>query len=273
MSQTTTTDREDWAFFPCEIDGRPAYIAFDEALAERLDGLPQRDLLKLRIKLRAPQPDGLPGPMEFSHLVAMENALVGLVRRAGGAYAGRISVADHRHLHFFVDAEAVSALDGLDEAAARYGYTVDYALGPDPDREGYWDTLFPTDDDRQVMRDLRSVLGMRARSETLDKARKIDHSALFPTAESADVFSAWLRSEGWELLRIDPVAAPAGEADGDARADGRGRPKERWLVEFRQLTPIVLEEITQVTVPAARAAQDLGGQYRGWRAAGGRRPI
>jgi hypothetical protein len=147
---------DQWKFFPCQMGEHSASIFFDHGISDTIEQGVLRDLLKVRIAFKRPRPDGLPTNDEFQQLTALEGALQAMIERHESIYVGRVTLDGHRHFYIYTSGSSEEAWSARLEALGEvHGYEVSFALAPDASHNGYWQELFPTEDDWQVIKDLR----------------------------------------------------------------------------------------------------------------------
>jgi hypothetical protein len=187
----------------------------------------------------------MPTNEEFQCLSAFEDELRTLVQQHESIFVGRITVGGHRHFYVYTsDAEQLWSED-IDALGARHEYGVAWGHKRDESRDGYWKELFPTDDDWQVIQDLRVIEELRKSGDDGNASRQIDHWAFFPSRALAEEYSDWLRERGYTLDGI--------EGDDD-----------RISVRFKHDGTAQLEDISSHTISLQRKARELGGNYDGW---------
>lgn len=237
---------DQWIFFPCQMGEHRASIFFDHGLRDSIDTVAPRQLLKVRVAFKQPRPDGMPTNDEFQNLTALEDGLQALVQRHGSIYVGRVTVDSHRHFYVYTpgsEAEWSSRLGALGES---HGYPLAFVLKPDDNHEGYWQELFPTDDDWQVVQDLRVIEALQKEGDDGTASRCIDHWAFFSSQPVAAAFALWTSERGY------------GAATTEITDDGKFR------VRFCHEGTVRLPDITAHTIALRRRASELGGDYDGW---------
>jgi hypothetical protein len=237
---------DQWIFFPCQMGEHRASIFYDHGIRESIDSIAPPYLLKVRAAFKQPRPDGMPTNEEFPHLTALENGLQALVQQHDSLYVGRVTVDRCRHFYIYTaDSEEVWA-SRLDRLGASHGYELALAYEPDERRDGYWKELFPTDDDWQVIKDLRVIEVLQEEGDDGTASRQVDHWAYFSSQAAADSFSNWVHERGYVLVSTD--IADDGEI----------------CVCFWHRGTIELADITSHTITLCRKANELGGNYDGW---------
>ena len=237
-----------WLYFPCRIGDDLAFIFYDHGVRETIDGLSNANLLRVRIALEAPHENGLPTHQESVALTAFEDAFQDIVSRSGGDYVGRVTVAGTREFLSYVTEGESAWVAHLASLPGEHGYPLEVRVEADPAKRGYWDDLFPSDHDWQVIQDLKVIDSLAENGDDLSLARRIDHWATFSDKAKALAFQVWAKGEGFHVESIlDP--------DED---------DEAFAVRLYHVGTPRVEEISPVTIRLADAAKERDGEYDGW---------
>lgn len=237
---------EQWIFFPCQMGEHCASIFYDHGLRDHIDILTPPKLLKARIAFKDPRPDGMPGSDEFQHLMALEDGLQNLVNRQESVYVGRVTVDGHRHFYIYTAGSEETWAAHIEDLGKSHGYSIAFDLSLDERRKGYREELFPTDDDWQVIQDLRVLEALKKEGDDGTSSRQIDHWAYFTSLECAQQFSRWIVANAYSTV-------PCQKNDDD-----------KVCVRFRHEGTLRLSDITSHTVALRRKANEFGGEYDGW---------
>jgi hypothetical protein len=223
-----------------------AFIGFNESFAEIAEDDPRTALLSVRVDIARPTPDGLPAADELAELAKVDDLLDAAVLAKGGVMIGHITVDGHRDLLFYVPFDEEAAAAVVDDAAERTTYELQYAYQDDPDKETYWRTLYPTDDDRRIMLDMQVLDALRRNGDASDVRRRVLHWANFREPDDAHHFADWAEAKGYEIDSVAP------DEDGNS------------VVRFMHDGTMALADITGHTVAIDREVRSLGGRYGGW---------
>lgn len=238
---------DQWLFFPCQMGEDRAFVCYDHGIRSSLDSVAPANLLKVRVAFKQPRPDGMYESDEFPKLKALEDELQALVGQHDSLYVGRITVAGHRHFFVYTPDSEEAWAPRVRALGTKHGRPLAFFVQPDPQQEAYWQELFPTDDDWQVIKDLGVLEALKERGDDGSASRPINHWAYFPSPEAAEQFSQWATEKGYTLV-------------GSRAADE----ELRICVKFEHTGTVQLEEITSHTIALRRKASDLGGDYDGW---------
>ncbi|MGR3907682.1 DUF695 domain-containing protein [Burkholderia sp. SR8] len=235
-----------WGTFPARMGDHQAFISFNHGFAEIAKSDPRTSLLSVRVALADPTPEGLPGSDEFAGLAQVEDLLDAAVAAKNGVQVGRITVDGNQDFLFYVPFDEEAAAEIVDSLAERTTYALQYAYQDDPDKETYWRTLYPTDDDWQLMRDMRVLEALRRQGDVSDVSRRVMHWAYFPEPSDAHQFADWAESKGYLVESVAPTE------------DGKS------AVRFAHQGTTALADITRHTLEINTEARALGGEYDGW---------
>ncbi|WP_049020264.1 DUF695 domain-containing protein, partial [Burkholderia cenocepacia] len=164
----------------------------------------------------------------------------------GGVQVGRITVDGNRDFLFYVPFDEEAAAEIVDSLADQTAYALQYAHQDDPDKTTYWQTLYPTDDDWQIMRDMRTLDALRQQGDVPDVSRRVMHWAYFPDPSDAHQFADWAEAKGYPVESVAPTE------------DGKS------AVRFSHEGTMTLADITRHTIALNREVRALGGDYDGW---------
>ena len=235
-----------WGTFPARMGDHQAFISFNHGFAEIAKSDPRTSLLSVRVALADPTPEGLPGSDEFAGLAQVEDLLDAAVAAKNGVQVGRITVDGNQDFLFYVPFDEEAAAEIVDSLAERTTYALQYAYQDDPDKETYWRTLYPTDDDWQLMRDMRVLEALRRQGDVSEVSRRVMHWAYFPEPSDAHQFADWAESKGYLVESVAPTE------------DGKS------AVRFAHQGTTALADITRHTLEINTEARALGGEYDGW---------
>ena len=239
---------EEWLFFPCNMDGKTAFIFFDNGISDTIDETAPPLLLCARLNFKQLADDGLPTRDEFDALTAVEDDLQKLVDEHGAMYVGRVTVDGHRNFHVFTKEDAKAWEPRLKALGQRHGYPLSFTVEADPERKGYWKHLYPTPDDWQVIQDQQVLDVLSQHGDDGSESRLVEHWAYFPTEPEARRFCDWLKDNGYALVAMEP--------DED----------DQISVNFSHESAVTLPVITSHTIELRQRASEFGGDYDGWEA-------
>lgn len=237
-----------WETFPCQMGDHVAWISYDHGFRAEIDDMSFANCTRFAVVLKQPDERGLPSGEEFTQLNLLEDQLVDEIAEKDGVQVGRITTNGKRHFIFFTSLadNAIAAI--AKKLAGQHGYKILYTHEPDPEKSSYWNELFPTEADWQVIKDLRVEAALSREGEAFATPRPIEHWAYFKTTAERERFVALVhhRFEGCELYEL---------SDGEngsytAKLVHTGLPDYRSMNSF--------------TILLNRSARECNGDYDGW---------
>ena len=236
-----------WESFPCTIGHSPGFISFDLGVREEFEKLAHGHLACYRVSLQAPDERGLPHGDEFARLNAIEDALVAAMR-GDGIQVGRVTAGGFRYFHFYTSLAEAAAGTLARRMGAEHGYDIALRYEHDPERRVYRDELFPTEDDWQVIQDMRVQESLRSQGDDLTQPREIQHWAFFASGEDRDRFVA---AAGGGFAGIECYTSP-------------GATPGEFAVTLRHVGLPDYRSMNAYTLRLNRAAIEANGNYDGW---------
>jgi uncharacterized protein (TIGR01619 family) len=244
---------EHWEVFVCQIGDHNAFVAYDQGLSETIDGLAPTSLLKIKATIKQPNEQGLPQKAELDDLNLLEQVLETQIREYEGVPVGRVTVAGLRIFYYYVDLCDADCKTMVDAFAQQTGYELRFTTRLDTGREGYWQDLYPSEDERQIAADMRTIDELRLRGDDLNQSRKVEHWAYFADEDQMTSFVDWLKSQSFS---IESARAVNPEDSVDEQHSHRVR-------FFHELAP-TLSNVSEVTITLANKAREHNGDYDGW---------
>jgi hypothetical protein len=237
---------DEWLVFPCQMGEHGAWILYNHGIRDQLAEIAPPNLLRVRVAFKRPRPDGMYREEEANSLDALEDELLNLVQHGESVFVGRYTVEGHRHFLIYTPHAELTWAHWIDELSRRTGYELALIWEPDPEQRGYWDELFPSADDWQVVKDLQLLKVLQREGDDGSTPRRVAHWAYFPTRIAAAQFTQWAQAQGYD---VQPV---------QTTDDGR------FCVPLAHVGPVELREINSHTIPLRRKASELNGSYDGW---------
>ena len=152
---------------------------------------------------------------------------------------------------FLLPANSEALVEQMTAIASERGYTADVRFQHDPGRRIYWVGLYPTEEDRRVMNDMKVISSLKDHGDDCLTERKADHWTYFDSKSPAAEFASWLESKGYSGICVEE------QVDSDSL-------KTEWLVRSVSVGSMRLDDISQHTLNHFRKAAELGGRYDGW---------
>lgn len=238
-----------WRMYFADMGGFPASIVFNDGIADRINDLPLVTAMKIRIPLKSPRRDGLTTQEESGPLNQLDERYDEIITRHGGEYLGRVTNNGARWVLSMLPAEVNGLEADLRSAASDAGYVPEIHVEPDPDKAVYWNDLYPSEDDRQVMRDMEVQAALLEQGDDVRKPRPVEHWSYFRDEAGARGFAGWASGAGYQSVAVAPP-------------EGEDHPL--WLVRMHHTGTLQLNDISSHSLALSRKAREAGGQYDGW---------
>ena len=255
-----------WDTYFCQVDGHPAAILVDLALADvaPLAAFPVMGYLS--VSLHSPDEHGLPLQEEYERLGALEDHLESaFTADSAGLYAGRSATAGHFDFFFYLQSG-----ERWGERAARImalfpEYEWEAGSQSDAQWENYICFLFPDEYAMNGMQNRRALRKLEDQDDDPEKSRDIEHWAVFPHTAAAGEFARAIRDNGFTVLEESaPIAAGDVPEGASGVAGDMSGPSPETGISIHFSRPDAPEDIDAVTYPLVALALTHGGAYQGW---------
>lgn len=239
-----------WENYFTSVNSSAVAVLVDMGIAEEAPRAELGQLVMLRISLLSPDESGLAGKEEHEALDLLEDVLQdGLAELdCETDYVGRITMEGSRVMFYYTsDAPAVEAsLRATMEAHP--AYQVQLESEADPEWMRYFEMLFPSDRDQQLIGNAHILFNLEQAGDDHEIEREVAHWSYFPTADSRAAFEKAASTLGFQTI------------DHQDQATG-GNPFSLCVskvsaVDFGTINVIVLELFD--------LAEEHGGEYTGW---------
>lgn len=225
-----------------------AFIFYDHGIRETIDSFGQNQQVRFDLTYKSPNDKGLPTDEEFEPVKRVEDQIEQFAANESGIYVGRVTTEGHRYFYCYTSATTERIADFIGEVERSTNYRLDMLIRDDPEKQGYWKDLFPTDDDWQMIQDSKTVEALKNHGDIGEIERRIDHWACFKSKADAQAYIAWLESEGFSLQELRREKLLSGD----------------WNIQFFRSDPPALYTINRITYKLRHKAIELAGEYDGW---------
>ncbi|MBK1790254.1 DUF695 domain-containing protein [Persicirhabdus sediminis] len=243
----TTYPNEQWNFFPCAMGDDQAYIYLNTGISESIHTQPSM-LARLRLSYKAPREDGLPTNEEFEPVSAIEDQIEAFAKEAHDCYVGRGTVGGHRIFYVYTNRDEESWLQFIRMLKSESGYQIQLAYERDPAHKGYHEELYPTEDDWQVIRDLRVLENLASHGDDGSVPRQVDHWIYFENQSASLDFLSWAKNAQYT------------EEPGNSHQAEDGR----YCVRVSHHGSLMIGDISSHSISLSHKSKEYGGEYDGW---------
>lgn len=238
-----------WESFPCTIGDHQAFIGFNQTFAELAkEDFPFKNFASFRVTFKSSTEAGFPAGIEFDALNALEDQLCLGIQPSSGVQVGRITYAGHRDFAFYTDMTEDRCFSLIDSIHNKEQHEISLVHKQDQDFQHYWQSIYPTLEDWQVIKDMRVEQVLQDRGDPLTKEREITHWAMFPTVESRAAF-------------IENIPDPVSLQE---LYESNDQSDNRFVARLTHIGRPDYRSLNRITVSMARIANNLGGVYDGW---------
>lgn len=240
-----------WEYYPCQIEDKTAFVFYDHGIGETIDDIGINTFLWLKLPLKTDKGGGLPEEAEFDQLNAVDDEIENFVEAHEGAYVGRVTAAGARFFHCYVNVEDEVVKTFVEAVLEKTGYQMEFLIEEDRNKDHYWEDLYPSDDDMQVMNDLRVMEVLEENGDDADKPRRINHWIYFGSEVTLGQYKDWAVAEGFEV-------------DGSGPTEGENNPKRAYFLQIFNVERPKIDEVSETTAKLVQKAEELNGLYDGW---------
>lgn len=243
---------EQWDFFQCTVNGKPASVYLDLGLRASAPDKLRHALLVIWVDLLHPHPaNGLSTDEEFDTLVAIEDQLAAALKEdLEAVYAGRITTAGRREFYFY-STGAGDIETPVRAALARFpGYLSKCRSQADPLWKHYLDVLCPHGASLRWITNKAVLEALAARGDQPDQLRPITHFSYFPSASHRAAFMLSVENAGFAIKNLTDTGRAA-----DVRPFG---------LVYALAQSATLTVMADTTGLLTRLSEKHGGEYDGW---------
>lgn len=238
---------EEWDFYLKQVDGQVASITVNLGLRATAPLAGRGQLLRVRVHLRSPAPNGLSSQEEFETLNQLEDRWVEALK-AETLFVGRSTCAGVREL-FFYGGDLGGLEARITELTSSFSeHRVETSTSQDPGWKVYREFLSPNEEQMQSIENRRVCLSLQSHGDALTEPRPIDHFVYFDNEPARARFIERTKSLGFDHQLLPP--------------DPNGPPK--FGVQLVRVDVPTFEGIDAITLPLYREALAQGGEYDGW---------
>ncbi len=238
-----------WDFFFTELNDNPASIAIDLGLKK---SAPVKELgcsLGVFISMNNPAENGLSSREESEELFKIEDALVDIINRLGGVFAGRVTNDGVRSLHFYAGKkdEAEKAVGAAMKDFIEYTYSVECKL--DKEWKDYFEFLYPSPSEMQTILNRRVINNLVKQGDSLKTPRKVSHYIYFKNEDDRKKFKTRSGKAGFEAASMNYIK------------DSDDYPYSLRVVRSDSVEP---HEVDDYTMYLFDLSEQYNGIYDGW---------
>ncbi len=192
---------EDWDLYLTYLDDEKALIMIDLAVARVAPVLSYHYLFGVQFAILHPTEDGFYTDAEQERIFAIEDRIADVYRdEAHAKHVASVTMSGARMLYFY--AESDEFLAGLvGKIASEFpDYEFNYLLEQDAPWNFYFNVLYPSPLDLQIMKNRQMLKLMKEHGEDLTQVREVTHWFYFDNGASRKQAEVRLQDGGCEIL-------------------------------------------------------------------------
>ena len=236
-------------FYFCTIEGIVYSTGIDMAAGDHAPLGSHPIFAVVRVAMKNPQDDGLRSAEESEALFELEDRVTKTLANGVDAIQIGWRIGSGRSdFHFYLPQAGAKRFESLLGTVDWGGYDAKGRAADDSDWENYWSD-YPGTFHRHTMQNRAVQLELAEQGDSLRKRRWIDHTALFPSRESAEESASRLKKARFRIVGIDVDSDPLGE---------------QVALMFRRKDSCAGMRPDEVTIEILDAIEPTGGIYDGW---------
>jgi uncharacterized protein (TIGR01619 family) len=239
---------ENWDAYLAKVDHKAASFWVDLGLRNEAPMATHPWAVVVELKLLSPNENGLTQQEEFDVLNGVEDAMLESFKSINAIYAGRMTTDGKRTSVFYASADPDTEKLIAPVRTKYPEYSFDCWSDKDPDWHFYTSTLYPSEEEMQVLQNGKVLDNLRQHGDTLERWRPVDHTLYFSDAQKRYEF----------ISAVQPFGYSA-----DCASDEQRQPRSHRVVVSRvdQVKP---EKIHEAVLQLFRLAKHYDGEYDGW---------
>jgi len=247
-----TQVEEKWNLYRTITRGHQTYVIYNHAIKDVINEWAYDYSLDVRLTIKEPGVNGVGlTEIEYREVIALEQILIGQMAEVDCLYVGRITTQGFVFYTFYTNTNESTLNERVSLIESRGDYELASSYNHDPDRDSYWNYLFPTKRDLRVIQDKEIVDALVEQGDMLKQARRIDHLAFFDSENDVKKFCNWLKGNKFKVKEYV----------------GLGKIKDKFQLSFYQAEAIPLpNETNPITIKLLEKAKQFNGDYDGWSA-------
>jgi uncharacterized protein (TIGR01619 family) len=239
---------DQWEFYPCIVGGEQAFIFVDIGIQNIINTQAPSLLVIVTLVYKEPSLNGLPKSTEFDLVSSIEKNIEHFSGKNSDFYVGRITLSGHRYFYIYTTKKELLWKEFIDSLKAQSGYDLNVSSREDKDYRGYWDELYPTPDDWQMIKDIKVIEILEKNGDSGSIPRKVDHWIYFFSQSASEAFKAWLANSRFTYEQSLSFITD----------------DKRFCIRASHYGSVLIHDISSYSLELRRVAAELDGVYDGW---------
>jgi uncharacterized protein (TIGR01619 family) len=242
--------QEDWAvYFSTVNEDQIGSTVVDLGFAGIAPIQSKLQLTTFTIFMKNPTEDGLSSAEESDLLNQIEDDFIELiVGQLDAVYVGRLKY-DGKILSYFYSKN----IEGIEDIFARTeqkypNYRFEHGSKEEKDWRAYFEVLYPSPFEMQVIQNGRVVENLEKQGDTLEKEREVEHWIYFKTESEREHFLVSIKDDGFEIVEKDTTNSS----------------QLPFSLQISRVDKVDYENIHEYVLYLWQKAQEFNGDYDGW---------
>lgn len=231
----------------------PVFISFNSGIANEINILPFSHLLSVKIEIKEPTENGLPGSHEFPKLNEIEDSVDYFYGENGHIKVGRLTTDGGRYCYYYGNFHLDEISKNIEKIKKTFNYDINFTLKEVQNKDFYWKTLYPTEEEWQIVANQRLLMSISENGDSFTMPRKIDHLVKFKDKNKCHDFSLWAMENGYEIKKIK-----------EEKKDEDGETLYKFTLLFNHEFSPKNDSINDITLLLYWKAKEYEGEYDGW---------
>lgn len=241
---------EDWAIYLTNIhDNHLGSVLVDLGLNSVAPVPSFSTLLTFITYFNQPNEDGLTSNSEDEIINQIEDEIINsLITNYTIVYAGRIKFSGKMHSYFYFENKQ-NVEDKIEELNSKYSnYRFEYTIGDDSDWTAYFEVLYPSEFEMQIIQNGKVIENLREHGDLLVKERPVDHWIYFQNFNDRGDFLNWIKDLGFEVVEQNEI----------------GSDELSFSLQLSRIDKVDYENVNDYVLFLWQKAQEFRGEYDGW---------
>ncbi|MCD9189314.1 MAG: DUF695 domain-containing protein [Pyrinomonadaceae bacterium] len=246
----TENYQEDWAVYFCTCnEDEIGSVLVDLGYTNMAPIESKSYLITVTTFMNNPGKDGLSSNEESDVLNKIEDYFIESINKEfDSIYAGRLKYGG-KILSYFYSSTSEKIQDTIDKLKHNFpDYRFEYSIKEEKDWRAYFEVLYPSPFEMQVIQNGRVVENIESHGDNLQKERQVDHWIYFQTGDDRENFLKSIEGNNFEIVNKDKTNF------GDSP----------FSLQLSRIDKVDYESVNEYVMYLWQKAQEFNGNYDGW---------
>jgi uncharacterized protein (TIGR01619 family) len=241
---------EEWDFYFCRVDDKPASIYLDLGLKEVAPVKDKGNIFWVSIQMNNPKEDGLSSSEESDFLWEIEDQLIASINlKHAAVYAGRLTHNGARDYYFYFGDEVLMDKTVSDVMVNFPAYEYDFGIKENDNWDSYFNFLYPSPRDYQSIMNRRVLTQLEKNGDKLTESREVDHWIFFKSDADRKMFEDEVLKRNFRI-KVKDFSKEYGE--------------NPYKLVITRGDKVGWKDIDKYTIELWELANQFHGDYDGW---------